>query len=160
MLAWIIASPQCNHWNLIESAIKNWRSRRRYQSVKQRRHQRHKNLTHVIIDPQHGPFAEKARQWAARLNLQVVDHGQPDVLFLCHAKPARPSNVANLVKRFNPGHVIRITGHGRFQELPVSREPSHDSHPALALDMEMTASNGMELELEMETEIKMEMAAA
>ena len=52
----------------------------------------------------------------------MVAGGQPDVVFICDRDMAAPERTGRLVNRTNPGRVVRITGDGRYRELPVSRE--------------------------------------
>ena len=124
MLAWIIAAPNCNHWPRIERAIDHWRRKRQHQTLAEHRRNRHRHFRTLILDPAEGAFADQARAWANRRNLEVAAQGQPDVIFVCRRDLAKGQALDDLIRRHNPGRVVRIDGLGKITELPIRREPA------------------------------------
>ena len=124
MLAWIIAAPNCNHWPRIERAINHWRRRRRHETAAEHLRNRHRHFHRLLLDPSEGDFADQARAWASRRKLEVAAEGQPDVIFVCRRDLAKGEALDELIKRHNPGRVVRIDGLGRITELPIRRMPA------------------------------------
>lgn len=125
MLAWIIASPNCNHWPEITRAISLWRRRKPSEKASEYRRQRHRRFNQVIIDPS----SEEAANWANPLGITAAKEGQPDVIFFCHRHLADREHAQRLIRRFNPGRIVRVSGMGQLETVEIHRAPAAPSGP-------------------------------
>ena len=109
MLAWLIASPQCNHWDRIQQALDAFRSRNR--------------LSAIIIDPATGPAAAPPRRWAAERGINLRRQGQPDTIFLCHPRLWTPQTTLALQEMFSPAELHAVDSQGNLFALTPGQQP-------------------------------------
>lgn len=135
MTGWIIASPKCNHFAVIGKAIQWWRRGGTNRTREQRRIERFRNLSHLMVNPNSGTFAEDAVRWAKAHHIAIVEEGQPDVIFVCSRRLWQPQALQELTGRYNPGRIVQIKGTGELTELPMLRRPQAGGANAMTEDI-------------------------